>query len=93
MTDLSPFLLAALTLAGGVLLGLAHFASLAVVTRLFLDGRQRGRAVALQLARMAVAVAVFSGFALAGALPLLSGALGFLIGRAIVLRRSREGTR
>jgi len=81
-----------LTLAAGFLLGLAHFASLRTVTAMLLSGRHPARAIALQVARMGVAVAVFAGFAFAGALPLICGALGFLLGRAVVLRRSREET-
>ena len=90
MTEPSPYALAAIALTVGILLGLAHFATLRKVTDLFLSGQHRARALGLQLARMGLAVAVFSGLALLGALPLLCGALGFLVGRAVVLRRARE---
>jgi hypothetical protein len=88
MTYLLPLLAAALGIAMGVL----HFATLERVTRLYLKGGSVGQAVALQVARLGLVTAFFVGLALLGAKPLLAGALGLLIGRAIVLRRKREAT-
>ena len=89
---LTPYGLALLTLVAGLVFGVIHFTSLRAVTALLLSGEGRTRAVALQLLRMGLAVTVFVGFAFAGALPLLTGALGFLLGRAIVLRRTKAET-
>lgn len=90
--DLSPHTVPAIAMMAGLILGLAHFTSLRTVTAMLLAGRHPARALALQLARMAVIVAAFAGFAVAGALPLLGGTTGLLIGRTIVLRRVRRET-
>jgi F1F0 ATPase subunit 2 len=74
----------------GVALGLFHFASLRRVTALYLSGRDIWRALALQAARFAALLAVLVLLAHAGALPLLAGTLGLLVGRAIVLRQARK---
>lgn len=73
-------------LAAGTALGLAHFASLAWNTRLYVTGGA-ARALAVQLLRLAVLAAAFAGLARLGALPLLAGALGLLLARQLVLRR------
>lgn len=87
--SLDPVFAAALGLAAGLALGLMHFATLRKVTQMYLSGGSYGRAIALQLARLALLAAALSGLALAGAVPLLSAALGLLIGRAVIFRRNR----
>lgn len=83
-----PFGLAALL--AGLALGLFHFSSLRRVSALYLSGGPVWRALTLQLARFAFLIGLFVLLARAGATPLLAGALGLLIGRAVVLRSSRE---
>ena len=73
----------------GVMLGLLHFASLWWNTRLYLHGGAV-RAFAIQFARFAMLLAVLAGLAKLGALPLLSGALGLLLARALVMRHVRR---
>jgi len=91
--DTLPLPAAALIgLALGVVLGIAHFASLKRVTMLYFAGGAPWRAVGFQLARLALLTVILTGLALMGTVPLLSGALGVLIGRAIILRSAREGT-
>ncbi|WP_319775346.1 ATP synthase subunit I [Breoghania sp.] len=95
-----PFLTSLQTLpplAGGLfglLMGLAagalHFASLKRVVELYTGGGPIGPTLALHIARFALIVAVLVLLALIGALPLLSGALGILIARALVLRFTKE---
>ncbi|MCA0920139.1 ATP synthase subunit I [Pseudooceanicola nanhaiensis] len=85
----APLLLAALALAAGTGAGIVHFASLRRVTALYLEGGLAARTVALQLLRLALLAALLVGLALLGALPLLCGTLGLLLGRQIVLRRAR----
>lgn len=75
---------------GGVAVGVLHFSALDRVTQLYLGGGSVGRALLLQLSRLAVLGALLTGLAMLGALPLLSGALGLLVGRTIVMRRKRE---
>ena len=71
----------------GLLVGAFHFASLWWNTRLFTTG-EAGKAIALQLGRIAVAVAVLTLLArLLGLAALLSGALGFLVARPLLLWR------
>ncbi|MGI3166069.1 ATP synthase subunit I [Pseudooceanicola sp. 200-1SW] len=78
----------------GLGLGVVHFASLRRVTDLYLGpGRAPARALALQLARLALLVAVFVLLAGLGAYPLLAGAAGLVLGRALVLRRARAEER
>lgn len=91
MTDLIadyPVPVALAFLLAGILLGLVHFASLRRVSSLYLSGASPGRALALQMARLAVLAGALAGFALLGALPLLAATLGLFIGRAIILRRA-----
>lgn len=79
-------------LALGLVLGIAHFASLKRVTALYVGGGTPWRAIAFQLGRLALLTAVLTGLALMGTVPLLAGALGVLVGRAIVLHRARKVT-
>jgi F1F0 ATPase subunit 2 len=63
-----------------------YFASLWWNTRLFANG-SAGRAVALQLARVAAAVVVLILLVRLGPFALLSGAIGFVAARALLLSR------
>ncbi len=86
MRPLSPLAGAAIGAALGGVLGLVHFSTLWLNTRLYADGRP-GRAVVLQILRFAVLVAVFYGLARLGAVPLISGALALVAVRLVVVRR------
>jgi F1F0 ATPase subunit 2 len=70
----------------GFMLGLLHFASLRWNTRLFTTGAA-GKAMALQLGRIGVTVAVFILLARLSLVALLSGALAFLVARLLAVRR------
>ncbi len=86
---LGPALQAILGLGGGLLLGLAHFASLGWTTRCCLTGRAL-RALALQLGRFALLAGVLVLLAGLGAPALLAALPGLLLARALVLRRARS---
>jgi F1F0 ATPase subunit 2 len=74
-------------LIAGLLVGAFHFSSLWWNTQFFTTGAA-GKAIALQLGRIAVAVAVLTLLALLlGLAALLSGALGFLLARPLLLWR------
>jgi F1F0 ATPase subunit 2 len=74
-------------LSTGLLAGAFHFSSLSWNTQLFAQG-SAGKAVALQLGRIAVAVAVLILLArLLGFATSLCGALGFLVARPLLLWR------
>jgi F1F0 ATPase subunit 2 len=74
-------------LIAGLLIGAFHFSSLWWNTQFFTTGAA-GKAVALQLVRIAVAVAVLTLLArLLGLAALLSGGLGFLVARPLLLWR------
>jgi F1F0 ATPase subunit 2 len=73
-------------LALGTLAGAWHFMSLRWNWPLFAEGRAAA-ALALQLARFALTGALLFMLAHVGALALLAGMAGFLLARAIVMRR------
>jgi F1F0 ATPase subunit 2 len=74
-------------LVAGLLIGAFHFGLLAGNTRLFTAGAA-GKAIALQMGRIAVAVgALIALERLLGLAALLSGALGFLVARPLLLWR------
>ena len=75
---------AAVGFIAGLVVGVAYFASLWWNTRLFTTG-SAGRAIALQLGRIAAAVAVLVLLARLSLVTLLFGALGFLVARFSVL--------
>ena len=75
---------AAVGLIAGLVVGVAYFASLWWNTRLFTTG-SAGKAIALQLGRIAAAVAVLVLLARLSLVTLLFGALGFLVARFSVL--------
>jgi F1F0 ATPase subunit 2 len=71
----------------GLLLGGFHFSSLSWNTRLFAAGAA-GKAIALQMGRIAVAVGALIALArLLGLAALLCGGLGFLLARPLLLWR------
>jgi len=76
-------------LIAGLLIGGFHFASLWWNTRLFAIG-SAGKAIALQLGRIAVAVAALTLLARLGLAALLCGALGLLVARPLLLWRFGE---
>ncbi|CAK0586848.1 membrane protein [Burkholderia pseudomallei] len=78
---------AAIGLALGFVAGACHFVSLGWNSRLFVAGRA-GVALALQLARVALAVAVLVVLARAGFGMLVAGSAGFFAARAIAVRRA-----
>jgi F1F0 ATPase subunit 2 len=75
---------AAVGFMAGLVVGVAYFASLWWNTRLFTTGSS-GRAIALQLGRIAAAVAALILLARLGLVTLLFGALGFLVARFSLL--------
>jgi F1F0 ATPase subunit 2 len=75
---------AALGFIAGLVVGAAYFASLWWNTRLFTAG-SAGKAIALQLGRVAAAVVALILLARFSLLTLLFGALGFLVARFSVL--------
>ncbi|SER42678.1 F1/F0 ATPase, subunit 2 [Azotobacter beijerinckii] len=72
----------------GLLVGALHFASLALNLRLFCAGRVLP-ALALQLLRVGLSVAVLAALIRVGLAALLAGAAGLLLARQRVLRRER----
>ena len=70
----------------GLLVGVLHFGSLSWNARLFTTGAA-GKAIALQMGRIAVAVAVLTLLARLGFAALLCGALGFLVARHLLMWR------
>jgi F1F0 ATPase subunit 2 len=70
----------------GFVVGALHFASLRWNTRLFTTGAA-GKAMALQLGRIAGTVAALTLLARVSLVALLSGGLGFLVARLLLLWR------
>lgn len=81
-----PALQILIGLVAGGALGVVHFASLRWVADRYAEGGAVG-ALVVQLARFAVLIAALFGLAKVGAAALLSGALGLLIARFLVVRR------
>ena len=75
---------------GGLMLGVAYFATLRRTADLFAIGQGRSMPVALTLARLVGATLFLATAARFGALPLLSAFLGFLVARGLALRGSRR---
>jgi F1F0 ATPase subunit 2 len=73
-------------LSTGLLVGAFHFTSLSWNTQLFATGAP-GKAIALQLGRIAVAVTALILLARLGLATLLCGGLGFLVARPLLLWR------
>ena len=69
----------------GFIVGIPYFASLWWNTQLFTTG-SAGKAIAIQLGRIALAVAALILLARLGLVTLLSAGVGFLVARPLVLR-------
>lgn len=76
----------ALGLAVGAAVGALHFGALGLAVRCFAGGRAL-RAATLQAARFALVAAALLGLVQLGAGPLLTGLLGLLGARQVLLRR------
>lgn len=74
----------------GLAVGWAYFRALRRTVELFAAGRDWRAAAALGFVRIAGAVVVLALMARLGAIALLSGFVGFLLARMIVLRATRE---
>ena len=87
---MSDLLILALWLVGGGLIGLIYFRMVRHSADLMLSGRRGGAlfGVALVLVRMAGLGGVLIIAAMQGAGPLLAAALGLLIGRFAMMRRT-----
>lgn len=81
------WLVGGLALLLGAGLGVFHFLSLRRVSADYLAGHGR-RAIGLQVARLVAVAGVFYLLARVGAIPLLAAALGFVIARGVVMRRT-----
>jgi F1F0 ATPase subunit 2 len=86
---MKPTAIAALALypLAGAALGALYFALVHRTARLHAASGPAGRIIALYVARLALAVAVFWAIAQAGALPLLLALAGFVGARMAVTRR------
>jgi F1F0 ATPase subunit 2 len=78
----------AIGLIAGFLIGVLHFGSLSWNARLFTSG-SAGKAIAVQMGRIAVAVAVLTLLARLGFAALLCGGLAFLVSRPFMVWRFR----
>jgi len=76
-------------LVAGLLLGLAYFATLAATVRFYTEGRPLAAGL-LQAGRFVALAGALFGLAKLGALPLVCGGLGIVLGRQLVMRRKRE---
>jgi F1F0 ATPase subunit 2 len=86
MIDAATAARIAVWLVAGLALGALHFASLWWNTQLFTKGAA-GKAIALQLTRIAVAVAGLALLARVGFAALLAGGFGFLVARPLLVWR------
>jgi F1F0 ATPase subunit 2 len=77
----------AVSFAAGLLAGAFHYLTLWWNVRLFTAGGSALKAVAIQLARLALIATVLIVVTRFGALPLLAAMLGLLASRAVALRR------
>ncbi|KVD89635.1 hypothetical protein WS62_15685 [Burkholderia sp. ABCPW 14] len=75
----------AIGLAAGLATGACHFVSLGWNSRLFVEGRA-GAALALQLVRIALTVAVLVVLARIGVDALVAGSAGLFVARAFAIR-------
>jgi F1F0 ATPase subunit 2 len=73
----------------GFIVGVPYFASLWWSTRLFVTG-SAGKAVALQLGRVGVVLAALTLLARLSFAALLSGVVGLLVARSVLLSRFGE---
>jgi hypothetical protein len=84
--------LAAAMAVAGLVFGLGYFAALRRTVSLYEAGQGVGGAVALTLLRVAAAAVFLMLAARLGALPLLTGFLGFLLARLLALRAARKAS-
>jgi F1F0 ATPase subunit 2 len=91
MTDatLRLALQAAIGFIAGIVVGVPYFASLWWSTRFFVTGSV-GKAVALQLGRVGVTIAALTLLARLSFIALLSGVVGLLVARSVLLSRFGE---
>ncbi|MBB41416.1 ATP synthase subunit I [Hyphomonas adhaerens] len=87
MPDVSSLIFALLAGLAGLGAGWLHFASLEWVANRIVEGRLS--AIGLQLGRIVLLGGILFLFAQGGALVLIAGAAGILLGRAIVLKGAR----
>ncbi len=87
----SLFLTASFAFAG-LAFGWAYFAALRRTADLYAGGRGRLVPSALMLGRVGAAILFFGFASRNGALPLLTGFLGFLLARGLALRASQTAT-
>jgi hypothetical protein len=87
--DWADLLYLLLAIGGGVAAGLLHFGFLRRVTADYLGGNAV-RALALQLARLALLISVLFAVAQAGAALLLAFAGGLVAGRQVIVRQTRR---
>ncbi|KCZ86219.1 hypothetical protein HAD_11050 [Hyphomonas adhaerens MHS-3] len=87
MPDVSSLIFALLAGLAGLGAGWLHFASLEWVANRIVEGRLS--AIGLQLGRIVLLGGILFLFAQGGALVLIAGAAGILLGRVIVLRGAR----
>jgi len=74
----------------GLAFGWAYFAALLRTADLYASGEARLLPAVLTLGRLAAAMGFFGFAARIGALPLLTGFLGFLLARRLALRAARR---
>jgi F1F0 ATPase subunit 2 len=79
-------------LLGGMILGALYFSSLWWNTRLFERAGQISLLVGSMAARFLLLGGVLTAASLEGAMPLLATALGLLLARTAVLRRTRTAS-
>ncbi len=77
-------------LAAGSVVGVLHFRSLWWTIRRLTGGDRMVTAIALMIGRFFLLGGLLTLASLEGALPLLMMGLGLLIGRSLVMRRTRE---
>ena len=81
-----------LALLAGMVAGFIHFRSLWWNTRMLSGSGPILPAVAVQLGRFALLAAVLTVLTMFGAVPLLTGALGIMISRQLVMKRVGAAT-
>jgi F1F0 ATPase subunit 2 len=90
VVHLDPILAVLIGAGLGLLLGGAHFLSLWWNVELYATGGCGFCALALQIGRFALLLAVMVFLAWLGALSLLSGTLGLLLARSLIVHRVRH---
>ena len=88
--SINQITLAAAWAAAGLILGAAYFAAMRLTVELFAASGSRWMPVALTFARLISATLFLAVAARFGATPLLGAFLGFLVARAVELRRAKR---